>query len=248
MTNNRVVTKKRLKRSNFSEKHVHLSWIIPLLLALGILFVASILIKKFSTPFCANSISCISDLGGQYKDGLSTGEFLGKSIQAPSLVAYSPNTTVLGTEDNSKKRLEVDLTNQRLYAFEDNTVIFSFPVSTGKWGPTPTGDFRIWIKLRYTLMKGGSRLAGDYYYLPNVPYTMYFYNDKTPKSMGYGIHGAYWHNNFGHPMSHGCVNMAIGDVEKIYNWAKPDSTGTRTLASADNPGTLIKIYGSPPAN
>ena len=52
------------------------------------------------------------------------------------------------------KRIEIDLTNQHLYAFEDNTVVYSFPVSTGKWGRTPTGDFTIWIKLSYTRMKG----------------------------------------------------------------------------------------------
>jgi len=243
------MTKKRLKRSGFSEQHVHLSWIIPVILALAILVAASVVIKKISPPFCANSLSCISDLSGEYKQEKSQGEFLGNSIRVPSALAYAPTTTtVLGATDSTKKRLEVDLTNQRIYAFADNMVIFSFPVSTGKWGLTPTGDFRIWIKLRSTLMSGGSKLLGTYYYLPNVPYTMFFYNDKIAKSVGYGIHGAYWHNNFGHPMSHGCVNMAIADVEKIYNWATPETSGSRTLATAENPGTLIKIYGTPPKN
>ena len=52
--------------------------------------------------------------------------------------------------------------------------------------------------------------------LPNVPYTMYFYK-------GYGIHGTYWHHNFGHPMSHGCVNMRTSDAAWLFNWA---SVGT----------------------
>lgn len=242
------MSKKRLKRSNFSTRHTYLSWILPLILALAVMCIASILIKELSPPFCANSISCISDLSGEHFDTKTHGEFLGESILIPSTLAYSPTTAVLGATDITKKRLEVDLTNQRLYAFENNTVIFSFPVSTGKYGTTPTGEFRIWIKLRSTLMSGGSKLLGTYYYLPNVPYTMFFYNDKIAKSVGYGIHGAYWHNNFGHPMSHGCVNMAIVDVEKIYNWATPETNGSRTLATADNPGTLIKIYGSPPTN
>ena len=59
-------------------------------------------------------------------------------------------------------------------------------------------------------------MAGPGYYLPNVPYTMYFYQ-------GYGLHGTYWHHNFGTPMSHGCVNLATPDAEWLYNWA---SVGT----------------------
>lgn len=240
--------KKRLKRSGYSERHIHLSWIIPLILALTILVIASIVIKKLSPSFCANSISCISDLSGKYQQDETRGEFLGQTITVPSMLAYVPTTTVLGTTDPTKKRIEVDLTNQRIYAFEDNTVIYSFLVSTGKWGRTPTGDFRIWIKLKATLMSGGSKRLGTYYYLPNVPHTMFFYNDRTPKSMGYGIHGAYWHNNFGHPMSHGCINMALSDAETLYNWAMPESNGYQTLATLENPGTLIKIYGTPPTD
>jgi lipoprotein-anchoring transpeptidase ErfK/SrfK len=59
-------------------------------------------------------------------------------------------------------------------------------------------------------------MSGPGYYLPAVPYVMYFYKD-------YGIHGTYWHNNFGTPMSHGCVNMSIPDSEWVYNFS---SVGT----------------------
>jgi lipoprotein-anchoring transpeptidase ErfK/SrfK len=55
-------------------------------------------------------------------------------------------------------------------------------------------------------------MSGPGYNLPNVPYTMYFYR-------GYAIHGTYWHNNFGSPMSHGCVNLATPDAQWLYNWA-----------------------------
>ena len=61
-------------------------------------------------------------------------------------------------------------------------------------------------------MTGGSKALGTYYNLPNVPYVMYYYQ-------GYGIHGAYWHNNFGHPMSHGCVNMKPEEAGIVFNWA-----------------------------
>jgi lipoprotein-anchoring transpeptidase ErfK/SrfK len=107
--------------------------------------------------------------------------------------------------------IDVNLSNQTLYAYEGNTVVRSFLVSTGvRQFPTVTGQYHIYIKLLYTLMQG------DNYYLPNVPYTMYFYK-------GYGIHGTYWHHNFGHPMSHGCVNMYTPDAEWMFYWA---SVGT----------------------
>lgn len=153
---------------------------------------------------------------------------------------------VLG-DSTEEKRIEVDLTNQRLYAFEGERKVFDFLISSGKWGRTPTGEFRIWIKLRYTKMEGGSKALRTYYYLPNVPYTMYFYNDKVPQARGYGIHGAYWHNNFGHPMSHGCINMKIEEAGQLYYWAQPDLRGSPSIrATADNQGTRIVIYGKAP--
>jgi len=107
--------------------------------------------------------------------------------------------------------IDVSLSKQTLYAYEGNTVVRSFLVSTGvKQFPTVTGKYHIYVKYLYTLMHG------DGYYLPNVPYTMYFYQS-------YGIHGTYWHHNFGHPMSHGCVNMYTPDAEWLYYWA---SVGT----------------------
>ncbi|MDP4011299.1 MAG: L,D-transpeptidase [Candidatus Roizmanbacteria bacterium] len=88
-------------------------------------------------------------------------------------------------------------------------------------------------------MAGGS--GADYYNLPNVPYVMYFSNPQVPASRGFSLHGAYWHNNFGHAMSHGCINMKETDVAKLYDWATPNSTGTTTHSSIDNPGTKITI-------
>ena len=55
-------------------------------------------------------------------------------------------------------------------------------------------------------------MSGPGYFLPGVPFTMYFYK-------GYGLHGTYWHNNFGTPMSHGCVNLTIPDSEWLYGFA-----------------------------
>ena len=56
-------------------------------------------------------------------------------------------------------------------------------------------------------------MSGPGYYLPDVPYVMYFYQS-------YGLHGTYWHSNFGQPMSHGCVNLPTPEAEWFFNWAE----------------------------
>ncbi|MCR4263224.1 MAG: L,D-transpeptidase [Candidatus Roizmanbacteria bacterium] len=166
--------------------------------------------------------------------------------QAYLAVKPSSQSDVLAAFDGLK-RIEVDLTNQRLYAYEGNNRVMDFLVSTGKWGKTPTGVFNIWIKLRSTKMEGGSKELGTYYYLPNVPFTMFFANDEIPRWRGFGIHGTYWHSNFGHPMSHGCVNMKTEEVERLYYWALPDLQGKSSInASDENPGTPVIIYGEAP--
>ena len=105
------------------------------------------------------------------------------------------------------KWIDINLNEQRLYAYEDTTIVNSFLVSTGlDVTPTVTGTFYVWIKLR------SDDMVGPGYNLPDVPYVMYFYK-------GYGIHGTYWHNNFGTPMSYGCVNMETSEAEWLYNWA-----------------------------
>ena len=109
--------------------------------------------------------------------------------------------------DNEGHWIDINLSSQMLYAFDGDEMVASFLVSTGTWlHPTVTGDYQIYVKYRYTDMRG------DDYYLPDVPYTMYFYR-------GYGIHGTYWHNNFGTPMSHGCVNMRTSDAAWLYDFA-----------------------------
>ena len=195
---------------------------------------------------CANQISCINNLTGNYENNALTAKFEGADFSVPKELARIPlGSNILGAT-HEDKRIEVNLTAQHLYAYEGNNLIYDFPVSTGKWGQTPTGTFDIWIKLKYTRMTGGNKNLGTYYNLPNVPYTMYFYNKDIPKTRGYGIHGAYWHNNFGHPMSHGCVNVKPENAEKLYYWADPRSTEHTTYASNSNPGTKIIIYGEAP--
>jgi len=203
----------------------------------------------FSPPFCANSVSCIKNLSGQYDPSSKEGVFDGTDVVVPSPIPdpIQPKR-VLSEADGSGKRIEVDLTNQMLYAYQNDQLVMSFPISSGKWHPTPTGVFHIWIKLRYTTMEGGDPAYNDYYNLPNVPWTMYFYNDQVGKLEGYGLHGAYWHNNFGHPMSHGCINISLPNAQKLYDWVDPVTTGNVTYATDQNPGTMVVIYGAPPAS
>jgi lipoprotein-anchoring transpeptidase ErfK/SrfK len=111
----------------------------------------------------------------------------------------------------NERWVDVNLSSQTAYAYEGNQVVRSFLVSTGVAAhPTVTGQFHVYVKYRYANMKGPG------YNLPNVPYVMYFYQ-------GYGLHGTYWHHNFGHPMSHGCVNLSTPDAAWLFNWA---SVGT----------------------
>lgn len=148
-------------------------------------------------------------LTGEYQSDQQLAYFQNQQITVPVQNSKTTPETVMGDSTGTNKWIEVDLTNQRLYAMENGEKVMDFLVSTGKWGRTPTGSFQIWIKLRYTTMSGGSKALNTYYYLPNVPYTMFFYNKDYPKWVGYGIHGTYWHDNFGHPMSHGCINMML---------------------------------------
>jgi len=139
--------------------------------------------------------------------------------------------------EGESKWIEVDLSEQMVIAHENGVPVRAFVVSTGlpQW-PTVQGRFRIWAKTAAQTMSGGSRAAGDYYSLPNVQWVSYFYQD-------YGLHGAYWHNNFGQPMSHGCVNMTNEDAEWLFFWSGPVWSGENWVrSSADNPGTVVIVH------
>ena len=129
------------------------------------------------------------------------------STPTPTPTATPTPTKVPADKSKAGKWIEIDLSQQRLYAHVGQSTVFRAVVSTGtRYYPTVVGRFRIYAKYRATHMSGPG------YSLPNVPWTMYFYR-------GYAIHGAYWHNNFGTPMSHGCVNMKIPDAKWLYQWA-----------------------------
>jgi lipoprotein-anchoring transpeptidase ErfK/SrfK len=127
----------------------------------------------------------------------------------PTAPPLPPTATLAPLSVHSNVRwIDVDLSHQRLTAYEGQTVVRTTLVSTGlARTPTPVGRYQIQTKLRHDDMSGSG------YYLPNVPYTMYFYR-------GYALHGTYWHNNFGHPMSHGCINLPTPEAEWLFNWAE----------------------------
>lgn len=179
--------------------------------------------------------------------------FNGRQIPLPGGLAKDVLTDkkILGDITSplaTTKQIVVDLSIQTLIAYENSQEIMRTLVSTGKWGRTPNGTFRIWGKFRFTKMSGGSRALHTYYYLPNVPYVMFFSNSEIAAGRGYSLHGTYWHDNFGHPMSHGCVNMRTVDAGSMYEWTGPvvpDGKNSIT-ASATNPGTEIVIIGQAP--
>lgn len=212
--------------------------IVPflILLAAGVLALTS---KRLIT-----TINCcgVSDFTERYDPNPPQASFEGKKIDVPKLTFAKTPTQVLG-ESAREKWIEIDLSEQKLRAWEGNSLYLETLVSTGlPWFPTPVGEFHIWLKVRSTLMEGGT--GKYYYYLPNVPYVEFFENDKVPSWRGYSLHGTYWHNDFGHVHSHGCVNLPTPIAEKLYYWtlpAVPNGKGSIRTDSG-NPGTRVVIH------
>ncbi len=136
---------------------------------------------------------------------------------------------------DEERWIRVDLSEQVVVAYEGKKPVRAFVISSGlARTPTVTGEFRIITKVSSQTMSGGS---GAYAYnLPGVKWVQYFYRD-------YGFHGSYWHNNFGQPMSHGCINMTNADAKWLFDWAGPAWDGKTTWykSTEENPGTLVII-------
>jgi LysM repeat protein len=110
------------------------------------------------------------------------------------------------------KWIELDLSTQMLVAYEGTTPVYSARMSSGRARfPTVTGTYRIYLKYRTQRMRG-LQGTSEAYDIPNVPHVMYFFE-------GYGIHGVWWHNNFGTPASHGCINLSQADAKWMWEWA-----------------------------
>nr|MBC7244715.1 L,D-transpeptidase family protein [Chloroflexota bacterium] len=148
--------------------------------------------------------------------------------QTSSPTAVPPITQPVRGE----KWIEVDLSTQRLIAYEGEVEVFRVEVSTGAAStPTVTGRFRIYRKLLSQTM------VGPDYVQPNVPYVMYFYG-------AYSLHGTYWHNDFGRPRSHGCVNLRVQDAKWLFEWTDPPLPpgATEVWDTTRGAGTLVVIH------
>lgn len=212
---------------------------IPLLVLLGLGVLVSTVKKANVTNACD-----VQSLTGEFEGNVDTALFDGKHITVPSYIVDGEGSKqVLADSSSNNKWIEVILSQQEIKAWDGGNLFLDSKVSTGlPWFPTPTGEFRIWVKLRYVRMAGGvGALAYD---LPNVPFAMFFSNSEVPTWKGYSLHGTYWHNDFGHQHSHGCVNLPTSVAERLYYWATPVLPGgaSSVFATADNPGTRIVIH------
>lgn len=114
----------------------------------------------------------------------------------------------------SSRWIEINLDEQTLAVYQDDRLVFATVISsgTGAWATRP-GLFQIYEKKAVETMSGSTEAdRSDYYYLEDVPWTMYFDERRA-------LHGAYWHDSFGYQRSHGCVNLALGDAHWLFDWA-----------------------------
>jgi len=146
------------------------------------------------------------------------------------------------TEATGEKWIDVDLSDQQLIAYQGDSAIRVFSISSGATKtPTVTGSFRIYAKIIEQDMSGGSHAAGDYYFQEDVPWVQYFYQD-------YSIHGAYWHNMFGQRTGHGCINMRVEEARWLFDWAEPDMDPSGVTSegwlftSGSRTGTRVEVH------
>jgi hypothetical protein len=148
--------------------------------------------------------------------------------------AASPPPPGIGKHE---RWIDVDLDDQILVAFEGDQAVYATMVTSGgKETPTETGVYRMWMKESEADMKG---LNGeDPYSVATVPWTQFFSPEK-----GLALHTAYWHDAFGKPRSHGCVNLAPRDARWLYYWSDPQVPPGWTMAAGvvEAPGSIVRI-------
>jgi hypothetical protein len=142
-------------------------------------------------------------------DWYVSGDFV-RVIADPGMIEIPQYSKV-----ETNKKIVVDRSEQTLTAYEGSDVFMEQSISTGLSDtPTPRGTFRIFRKVPSRYMQGPTPgISSQFFDLPGVPFTMYFNED------GAAIHGAYWHNKFGTPWSHGCINVPVDKAEALYDWA-----------------------------
>jgi len=133
--------------------------------------------------------------------------YAGQVLLIPGARPVWPSQPAPAAGGHGGRWIDVDLGAQQLIAYEGDTSVRRTLVSTGlPRTPTLVGQYRIYAKY------ASASMTGPGYYLPNVPYVMYY-------DRGYSLHGTYWHANFGSPMSHGCINLPTAEARWLYSWA-----------------------------
>jgi lipoprotein-anchoring transpeptidase ErfK/SrfK len=180
------------------------SWDIPIHRAPG-----------YNSPVTGETLSALAEMvqvyATQNADGMDW-NMIGPDqwVEGRLLATVTPNRTP--PEGVTTGRwIDVDLAEQTLAVYDNSQLVFATVVATGLepfW--TRPGLFQIYLKKESETMRNND--PTDYYYLDNVPWTMYF--DKAR-----ALHGAYWRTQFGFTQSHGCVNLSVGDSHWLFNWA-----------------------------
>ncbi len=138
----------------------------------------------------------------------------------------------------TEKRILIDTTRETITALENDRSVFSTRISSGisfgegKDFRTPLGEYQIYRKRPSRHMAAGDGAADDSYDLPGIPWVSYF-------NGGIALHGTYWHNDYGHPWSHGCINLLAQDAKWFYRWSIPTVGPGEDLA--ENAGTRITV-------
>jgi lipoprotein-anchoring transpeptidase ErfK/SrfK len=161
-----------------------------------------------------------------------------RDLRHPTVSPPPPEVDV----DAGERWIDVELATQTLVAYEGRRPAFATLVSTGKGAPgspnaTPPGTYRVWAKLLASDMDNlEDESAERYYRMEDVPYVQYF-------SKGVGLHGAFWHRSFGQVRSHGCVNLAPLDAQRLFGWTSPHLPAgwTAVLPTHHEPGTVVRV-------
>lgn len=173
------------------------------------------------------NIYAIVEVGGYNWYQIGPGQWVHQFNVAKILPQARP------AEVTTTKWISVDLYEQVLVAYEGETPVFATLISSGlpEWS-TNEGTFNVWHRVERTIMSGAYNRP-DFYYLQDVPYSMYFDGDIA-------LHGTYWHDGFGYRQSHGCVNLSITDAYWVWNWSRD----VRDFSQPESPDLSVHVFSS----
>lgn len=149
-----------------------------------------------------------------------------------SLVDVNPRPEGVGEDE---QWVEIDLYEQAFAAYEGDRMVYAGLISSGlnRW-PTHEGLFQVWDR-QYTTKMSGAEGKVDYYFIEDVPHTMFFDQDIA-------LHGAFWHDRFGYKHSHGCVNMPPRAAEWVYNWSAESRSDLWVWVHTSEPEEIFTHY------